>query len=521
MVSAETKANPWFIAFIVSIATFMEVLDTTIVNVALTQIAGSLGATQEESTWIVTSYLVSNAIVLPLSGWLAGVFGRKLYFMMSIFFFTLTSFACGLAESLAMLVVFRFLQGISGGGLQPLQQAILLDVLPVEKRAIGFAITGTTVILAPVLGPVLGGYISDNFSWRWIFYINIPVGILALVLVNMFVYNTPHAQAKGFKNSIDFIGLGFIAVGLGTLQLVLDKGQIEDWFESNFIITASFVSAVSLVAAIFRLLKQNEPVVDLRLFRIRSYAIACFIMFIAGFVLYSSTVILPFLVQTQFNYDATMAGLVLSPGALVTLLMMIFVGKFSSKVEARYLIPFGFITLACGTYYTMSFSPETDYWTFVDMRLMQVMGLPFIFISISTIAYMDIPKESYNKASALFALSRNVGGSIGIAVATTVLSRSSSVWYSHLAERITANNPEYQDYLARTVDALLAHGVNPSEVTLKANAMIYKELIRQSTLMGYVECMHVILMIILLIMPILFLVPKNKLGAGGEKFVEV
>ena len=406
--SASKPINPILVSIVVSLAAFMEVLDTTIANVALSHIAGSLGASSEESTWVLTSYLVSNGIVLPLSGWLSGLMGRKNFFILCIIGFTFTSFMCGISTSLPMLIVFRLLQGLAGGGLQPAQQAIIKDSFPPEKLGMAFAITGITTVLAPILGPTLGGYITDNYNWRWIFFMNVPIGLLAAVLVKVLVQDPPSAQ-KQAVGSIDYIGLGLIALGLGALQIVLDKGQQEDWFDSSFIVLFAVVSAISLVLAIYWLLQQKHPVVELKLFKILSFGMPCVMMFFVGFALYGSTTLLPMMVQANFGYDATLSGLLLSPAGIVVLFMMPVVGKLVNVVPAKYLISVGMLINAFGMWATGLITPQTDYSTFVFVRILQTLGLPFLFVPASTLAFSKISPENSSNASAIISLARNLG----------------------------------------------------------------------------------------------------------------
>jgi DHA2 family multidrug resistance protein len=472
------KANPWLVAFVVSLATFMEVLDTTITNVSIRHIAGSFAAGQDESTWVLTSYLVANGIVLPLSGWLSGIMGRKRFFLTCIAGFTLASFLCGAATSLAGLILFRLLQGAAGGGLQPTQQAIILDYFPPEKRGQVFAITGITMIVAPILGPTLGGLITDNYSWRWIFYINIPVGIAAFLLVARYIEDPPHATARK-AGSIDYIGLGLIGLGLGCLQVVLDKGQQEDWFASHFILLFATLTAVGIGGAIIWLLKQKDPVVDLRLMKDRSFATSCFLIFITGFVLYGGSALLPQLVQTHFGYDATWAGFVLSPGGMTLLFLMPVIGKLAHHFQARYLVALGFLLGALGMWHTAILTPQTDVQTFIEMRITQVIGLPLLFIPISMIAFQNIAKEQSSKASALFALFRNIGGSVGIAISIAIMTRHSQTRQHQLVEHLTPANPVYTETLKQ------AEAVTGS--THGALAMIYRWLIEQAVILAYID----------------------------------
>lgn len=494
--------SPWLIAVVVSLATFMEVLDTTITNVSIRHIAGSLAAGQEESTWVLTSYLVANGIILPLSGWLANVMGRKRFFLMCIAGFTAASFMCGASTSLPMLIIFRLIQGAAGGGLQPTQQAIILDYFPANKRGQVFAITGITMIVAPVLGPTLGGFITDNYNWRWIFYINIPIGIIAFLLVWRLVQDPPHAKAQG-AGSIDYIGLGLVGLGLGAMQIVLDKGQQEDWFDSNFICTVTVISLLCLGSAIFWLLKRKDPIVDLSLLRDRSFAISSIMIFLTGFVLYGGSTLLPQLLQTQFGYNSTLAGMVLSPGGLALIFLMPLVGKLVTKVQARYLVTFGLLLSAWGMFHTAMMTPQTGYNAFVWMRVTQVLGLPFLFIPNSTLAFQNVPKEKSNKASALFALFRNVGGSIGIAVAITYTTRRAQLHQAVLVEHLTPANPAYREALQHATQ------LGGSE-TIGLTA-IYHSLLAQSNIMAYVDTFRFMGIMMLLAAGIaILLMPRNK-----------
>lgn len=509
------RINPWLVAFIVSIATFMEVLDTTITNVALSHIGGSLAASQDESTWVLTSYLVSNGIILPLSGWLSNVFGRKRFFMLCIAGFTAASFACGAATSLGMLILFRLIQGLAGGGLQPTQQAIILDYFPPAKRGLVFSITGLTLIAAPVLGPTLGGLITDNFSWRWIFFINVPVGLIAMFLVNRFVDDPPHATAQGFK-SIDYIGLGLVAIGLAALQIVLDKGQQQDWFDSNFINILSIICIACLVGAVVWLVRQKDAIIDFTLFKDPGFRYSSILIFFTGFVLYSSSALLPLLVQSQFGYDATLAGLVLSPGALAIVVLMPVAGQLVGRYPARYLVMIGLTLMSIGMYYTSTFTPDMDYNHFVLMRTVQVLGLPFLFIPNSTLAFMNIPREKNNKASALFSLSRNLGGSVGISLITTYLARHQQTNQNILASHTDATNPVFQEKIATAAHALIGHGMDLATATQTATAQLYREMIRQSSLLAYQDAFRFMAVLVVGGLVIAQLLPKNNPRAKND-----
>ncbi len=509
--STRNGANPYLIAVAVSLAAFMEVLDTTIVNVALTHIGGSLAASQDESTWVVTSYLVANGIVLPLSGWLAGVMGRKAYFLLSIAGFTAASFACGISTSLPMLIVFRLLQGLAGGGLQPMQMSIVMDAFPPEKRGTAFGITGMTMIIAPILGPTLGGLITDNFSWPWIFFMNIPVGILALFSVNRLVSDPAHAKAQGLL-SIDYFGLGLVVVGLGALQIVLDKGQEEDWFASQFILFFTVVSAVSMSAAVIWLLRQKDPIIDIRLFANRSFGMASLMIFFVGFVLYGSSTLLPLLLQSEFGYDATMAGLVLSPGGLALVFLMPIVGKLVNKFHARSLIALGMCVVSIGMWMTSYITPQTDYDAFVTMRVVQVLGLPFLFIPSSTMAFSDIPAEKGSKASALFSLIRNLGGSIGISILLSYVSRHEQLHQNTLSERLSPGYPAYRNLLSHYTDAIMALGSTQAAAGMSALNRIYQQLLSQSAILAYCDAFRLLAVIILILAFLTLLMPRNRLA---------
>ena len=476
--------RPFLVSVVVSLAAFMEVLDTTIANVALAYIAGSLGASSEESTWILTSYLVANGIVLPLSGWLSALMGRKNFFIVCILGFTAASFLCGIATSLAMLIVCRLLQWLAGGGLQPAQQAIIKDSFPPEKLGLAFAITGITTVLAPIIGPVLGGYITDHFNWRWIFFMNVPVGILAAFLVRMLVEDPPTAR-KQIVPSIDYIGLGLIALGLGALQIVLDKGQQEDWFDSSFILLFAVISAVALVLAVMWLLKQEKPVVELRLLAMPSFGLPCIMMFFVGFALYSGTALLPMLVQTYYGYDATLAGLLLSPGGLVVFFIMPFVGKLVNRVQARYLVAFGMAAMAGGMWATSLLTPQSDYEMFVMVRILQTIGLPFLFVPVTTLAFSRIPLAQSSNASAIISLMRNLGGSVGIALVTNEMIHSQQREQAYLVQHLSAAEPVYNQALASAKQALLQLGVSPNDAGPMAMGKLYQEMLHQAGILAY------------------------------------
>ena len=423
--SPSTQINPWAIALTVMLATFMEVLDTSVANVALPHIAGNLSASIDESTWVLTSYLVSNAIVLPLAGWFSTLFGRKRFYMTCVTLFTLSSFLCGLAPSLGMLVIFRTMQGLGGGALQPVSQAILVESFPKSKQGMAMAVYGMGVVVAPIIGPTLGGWITDNYSWRWIFLINIPVGALSLALTTILIFDPPFLERKTIRGGlkIDYVGLSLLAVGLGFLEVTLDKGQREDWLSSHLIVASMIIAAACLVSVAFWEWRHKEPVVDLRLLRDRNFSLATFSMFLLGFVLYSSTVLLPVLLQTLLGYTALLSGLVLSPGAIATLVLLPVVGRLIAKVEARSMLAVGLAIAAIGLFQMAGFNAQIDFRTAMMARIVQSIGLAFLFVPLNTLAFSFLPKEKINRATGLINLARNIGGSSGIAVVTTMLAR--------------------------------------------------------------------------------------------------
>jgi DHA2 family multidrug resistance protein len=477
------RANPWLIALVVTLAAFMEVLDTTIVNVALPHIAGSMSASNDESTWTLTSYLVANSIVLPISGWLGNLLGRKRYFLICIGMFTLCSFLCGIAGSLGELIIFRLLQGFFGGGLQPSQQSIILDTFPQEKRAAAFALTAVATIVAPVLGPTLGGLITDNASWRWIFLINVPVGIFTFFAVTALVEDPPWA-AK-LKVGIDYIGLSLIAIGLGFMQIVLDRGEDEDWFSSGFIVACACIAAIGIVGAVCWLLYAQKPVVNIRVLKDRNFALGSLMIFAMAAVLYSSAVVIPQLAQTVLGYTATLAGYILSPGALMVVFAIPFVGKLMPLVPLKYMIGLGFTILGCSLLYSNTLTPDVDFFTLASMRAAQTVGLAFLFVPISVIAYATLPKEQNGDAAALFTMFRNVAGAIGISLASAMVTSRSQVRTAHLASHLTPFNQNYLDLVQTNKNALVALGYSKAEAGSRAVGMVYQTLHTQASVLAY------------------------------------
>lgn len=506
--------SPYLVSIVVSLAAFMEVLDTTIATVALSHIAGSLGASSDESTWVLTSYLVANGIVLPLSGWLSSLMGRKNFFMLCIIGFTVTSFMCGTATSLPMLIGFRLLQGIAGGGLQPSQQAIIKDIFPPEKLGMAFAITGITVVLAPIIGPFLGGYITDNFNWRWIFFLNVPIGLIAVFLVNLLVEDPPSAKKQKVE-SIDYIGLSLISLGLGALQIFLDKGQQEDWFDSPFIVLFACVSAAALILSVLWLLRQKKPVIAIRLFAIPSFGMPCLMIFFVGFALYASGTLLPMMVQTSFGYDSTLAGMVLSPSGVVTICMMPIVGRLVNVIQAKYMISFGMFTCAIGMWATGMVTPQTDYSTFVCVRILQVVGIPFLFVAASTLAFSKISPEDSSNASAIVSLARNLGGSIGISLVTNKLIHSQQIEQNNLVQHLTIADPGYSHALSTYTQTFINMGMPYTQATTAAMAKIYQGLLQQANLLAFRDAYSFVAVLLVILGFVALLMPGNTLHKKG------
>jgi MFS transporter, DHA2 family, multidrug resistance protein len=509
--------NPWVIAITVTMATFMEVLDTSIANVALPHIAGSLSAGRDESTWVLTSYLVSNAIVLPLSGWFSGLIGRKRFYMSCVALFTVSSFLCGLAPSLGVLVLFRIVQGAGGGGLQPSEQAILNDTFPLEKRGMAFAVYGLAVVVAPTIGPWLGGWITDNFSWRWIFYINVPVGILSILLTSFLISDPPYMKRASVKSGfrIDYIGIGLISLGLGSMQILLDKGQREDWFSSNFIRVFFALMVAGIIAGILWELREKEPVVDLRMLKDRNFAIATMAMFFLGFVLYASTVLIPQLLQELMGYTAQLAGMALSPGGAVIMLMMPVVGFLVSKVDTRILITFGCIVSASALFVMAGWDLGLDYGHAVRARMLQSFGLAFLFIPINVAAFAYVPREKTNMGTGIINLARNIGASVGIATVTTMLDRRAQFHQARLTERVTDFSAAYHSVLSGTQLKLVAAGATTAHAGAQAQAMVYGTIQRQAAMLAFLDNFKMLGVVFFAVIPILLLMRKPKMRSGG------
>jgi len=505
----EAKAfNPWIVALVVTIGTFMEVLDTSIANVALPHISGSLSASQDEGAWVLTSYLVANAIILPISGWLSSILGRKNFYLLSVFFFTVFSAACGVAPTLGMLILFRVAQGLAGGGLQPSVQAILADTFSPQKRGMAMALYTVAILVAPVLGPTLGGWITDNYSWRWIFYINIPVGILCVFLTRMVLEDPPHMEelkAKARKLSVDWGGLGFISIGLATLEIVLDKGQELDWFGSSFIVFFAAVSVTALVSAVLWELKRKNPVVNLRLLKERNFVSCCIIILGLYGVLYGTTYLLPLYMQQMMGYDATSSGLALSPAGLFTMIEVPFVGYILTKgYDPRKMVFGGMLLLASSCWWMASLNLEIAQRDIILPRIVQVLGLGLITVPVSTIVFSFIPKTESSQAAGLYSLVRNEGGSIGIALVSTMLQRKAQLLQQTLGQHINASNGLVQQYIGR---AAAAPG-NAGDNHYSGMAQLYNALQRQAMLLSYMDQFRMLCGIMLCMLPLVFFLKR-------------
>jgi DHA2 family multidrug resistance protein len=513
------KYGQWTIAFTVTLATFMEVLDTSIANVALPHIAGGLSSSVDESTWVLTAYLVANAIVLPLSAWMAGVIGRKRFYMSCVAVFTVSSFLCGVAPTLGSLIVFRIIQGAGGGGLQPSEQAILADTFAPENFGMAFAMYGMAVVLAPTIGPTLGGWITDHFSWRWIFFINIPIGLISMLLTYE-VVEDPEYLKESMRNSrgrsrIDYAGLLLIVAGLGCMQVVLDRGQEEDWFGSHLITFLAVVSAVSLVAFVIWEWRRKDPILNVRLFANRSFGIAALMMFVLGFTLYGATILLPIYVQQLMGYTSQLAGMVLSPGGLVMMVMMPIVGMLNSKVQSRWMIAIGFTISAAGFYYMTSINPHISYFTAMSYRMWQSAGLAFLFVSISATAYAGMPQGMNNQISSISNLMRNVGGSVGIALLTTLVVRRSQFHQNRLSVHATPYDIPFRRATAALTHMFSARGFSAADAGHQAIGRLYGAVQMQAAALAYVDAAWVMAVACACMLPLVFLLKRNDPGQAS------
>lgn len=503
------KHNPWTIAMVVTLATFMEVLDTSIANVALPHIAGNLSISEDEATWVLSSYLVANAIVLPISAWLSTKFGRKRFYMTCVWMFGISSLMCGLAPNLPMLIFFRVLQGLGGGGLAPTEQAILADTFSPEKRGQAFSVYGMAVIVAPIIGPTLGGFITDNYSWRWLFLINVPVAILSLVLSTRVLEDPPYlARLRKAMYTVDYIGLALLAIGIGCLQVTLDKGEREDWFASPFIVAFATTAVIAIVSALIWEYHHPHPVLDIRLFKLRNFSVSCLMMFMLGAALYGATVLIPQFLQTLMGYTATQAGMVLSPGGVVMIISMPLVGRMVSRVDPRWMIFGGFLTTGLALFYMTNLSLDVDFRVPVLMRIYQCVGLGFLWIPISTMCYEGVPPDKNNNVSGMTNLARNLGGSLGISGISVILSQRSQFHQSVLSAHTTQFDPALQSWVAALTQRFISLGNDAAHASQMAYQMVYGMMQRQAALLGYLDAIYVFAWVCIAMTPAAFLMRK-------------
>ena len=517
------RVNPWVVAMTVTLATFMEVLDSSIANVALPHIAGGLGATQDEATWVLTAYLVANAVILPAGAYMTTFIGRKKFYMICVALFGISSALCGLAPSLPLLVFFRVLQGIGGGGLAPSEQAILADTFPPAKRGQAFAMYGLAVVVAPAIGPTLGGYITDNFDWRWIFFLNVPICLLSLFLTSRIVEDPPYVQRQveqAQKGGLRLDLLGFALVGLtfGSLEFVLDKGQEDDWFASHLITLFCVVMVVAFVTLIWWELKQlregHRPLLNLTLFTRRQFAISFLLMFVLGFSLYGTTILIPQFVQTLLGYTAELAGKVLSPAGFMMMAMMPVVGFLSGKVDPRKLIGYGFTMLTLSLLYMSKLNLNLSYGELVFMRCFQASGLAFLFIPINTIAYIGVKQSENNDVSGLTNLARNIGGSCGTAFMATMLTRKEAAHESMMVRNLQPGNPGFNAQVGALTQSFKAVGNASIDATHRAQAFLYNELHRQAATLAYVDIIQALTVFCACMIPVLFFIPRPPKDAA-------
>jgi MFS transporter, DHA2 family, multidrug resistance protein len=517
-VSAPKAVNPWLLATTVPLAAFMELLDTTIVNVAVEHIGGGLSSSTDEATYVLTSYLVANVIVLPLSGYLTGLLGRKNYYLWSVAIFTIASALCGFAPSLGVLVLFRILQGLGGGGLQPLSQAILMDAFPPERRSTAQAVFSVTAVIAPALGPTVGGFLTDNYSWRWIFLVNIPIGILAFVLNSRLIQDPPHiARFTLGEKKFDYQGLSLLAICLGSMQVVLDRGQIDDWFGSNFITTFTVFAVVALIAFIWCELKHEHPVVDLRLLKNTNFTLSVTAMFIMGFVFYAANYMQPLFCQQMLGWTATWAGLALSPGAIVFIAMMPVMPKLIRSITPRYMVLIGFIVHGLACLVMAGWYLQYPFYRVLGTRIFEIVGLAWLMVPINVMAFGFLSKEKITSGSGLLSLARNFGASCGVSLAATVLARRSQVHQNMLVSHLTPGDESYRIALSQGAQALFHHGMSFADAAKAAVALVGKELERQATMLSYMDAFWLLAIGSFLAAPLPLLIRKPKAAPSAAE----
>ncbi|MGH6779071.1 MAG: DHA2 family efflux MFS transporter permease subunit [Bradyrhizobium sp.] len=518
--SAAGDRSPWLIAVVVSIATFMVVLDTAIANVSLRYIAGSLSISIDQSTWIVTTYLIANAVILPVSGWLSNVIGRKRFYMLCVGTFTAASFLCGLAPSLSTLILFRILQGLGGGGMPTSEQAMLADTFPPEKRPQAFALYGIAVIVAPTIGPTLGGWITDNYSWHWIFFINVPIGLASLVLVNWLVVEPELLQrerrerlARGLK--IDWVGVLLIVLTFGCLEIVLDRGQIDDWFASATIVTCAAGAAGAFIFLIPWELMHDDPVMDIRLLFHRQFGLAFAVMLAVGAILFGSNQITPQLMQTNFPYTAELSGLAMMPGGFAMLVMMPIAGQVTGLMQPKYWMAIGFAMIAAAMWYSTSLTPNASFGFFAIIRIFQTLGLPFLFLPINIVAYSELPAAETNQGSALINVARNLGGSVGVSLANTELLQRTQFHQARLVSNLFPSSLAYQSTL-KHIAAYFAQVGSPAEATARAIGYIGQLVASQAMIMAYIDVFYTWALFAALFVPIVLLAVRRTAPGVGQ-----
>ncbi len=514
--SAAGKYNPWLIVAIISIPTFMEVLDTSIANVALQYIAGGLSISPDEATWTITSYLVANAVVIPISGWLSDTIGRKRYFIISIGLFTIASLVCGIAPNLTTLVLARIAQGIGGGGLAPVEQSMLADTFPPSKRGMAFAAFAIVVVVGPVLGPTLGGYITEHSSWHWVFLINVPIGIVAIVLVELFVDEPEQIRkdrdAKTKRGvRIDWVGILLIAAGLGCLEITADRGERADWFSSPLIVTTAIVAVAALIALVIWELGQRDPVINMRLFKKRNFSMTLIVMMITGMVLFGTTQLIPQMLQQVMGYSALDAGLAMTVGGIATLVCVPIAGILSSRVDVRMLLFSAFIVQIAALWYMTHLSAEITFWQASTARLISAAGLPFLFVPINAVAYEGLKQEDTAQASSLLNVFRNLGGTLGISTAQTLLAHQQQIHQSRLVESAQPLNPAYNDYLASAGQVFAGGG----DGGMAALGNLYQTIGRQASMQAFISVYWSLMWIVIVVSPFVFLMRKSRSGGAS------
>jgi len=509
----ERVTNPWIVAVAVMSATFMEVLDTTVVNVSLPHIAGSLSATVDESTWVLTSYLVANAIILPLTGWLASFFGRKRLLLASVAGFTVASFLCGLAPSLPFLILLRVIQGFTGGALQPVSQAVLLEAFPPAQRGRAMGFWGLGVVVAPILGPVLGGWLTDSYSWRWVFYINIPVGLVSLLLIHLYVFDPSYITRRSGR--VDYWGIGMLAVGIGALQVLLDKGQEDDWFSSRFITFLAVLALAALAAFIVHELRVEHPVVDLRVLKGRTYSVGVILMTVVGFVLYGSLVLLPLLLQTLLGYPSLQAGIAMAPRGMGSFLAMPIVGSILAHVDARKPLAIGLAVASLTLFWFGSLDLSLGYWDIFWPQFIQGVSLGLLFVPLTTITMDQVPREGMGNATSIFNLMRNIGGSMGIATATTLLTRHQQAHINVLGSHVDLYDPKVRSMLEGLRATFVARGADAATAAARANAALFGMLQRQAMMLSFTDVFRLLALLFLALLPLILLMKSPRVAKGG------